>query len=57
MRTRPSVTAITMCSTGRKLWITNASVSDYYTVFAKTDPAAEHRGISCFVVEKDFPGF
>jgi alkylation response protein AidB-like acyl-CoA dehydrogenase len=43
--------------TGRKLWITNAGVSDFYTVFAKTDPDAGHRGMSCFVVEKDFPGF
>ena len=43
--------------TGRKLWITNATVSDFYTVFAKTDPDAGHRGISCFVVEKDFAGF
>ena len=43
--------------TGRKLWITNAGISDFYTVFAKTDPDAGHRGISCFVVEKDFPGF
>ena len=42
---------------GRKLWVTNAGVSDLYTVFAKTDPEAGHRGISCFVVEKDFPGF
>jgi alkylation response protein AidB-like acyl-CoA dehydrogenase len=43
--------------TGRKLWITNAGVSDFYTVFAKTDPDAGHRGVSCFVVEKSFPGF
>jgi len=42
---------------GRKLWITNAGVSDFYTVFAKTDPDAGHRGISCFVVDKGFPGF
>src|SRR4029079_5871327 len=35
----------------------NAGVSDLYTVFAKTDPDAGHRGISCFVVEKGFPGF
>ncbi|MFZ4585805.1 MAG: acyl-CoA dehydrogenase family protein [Acidimicrobiia bacterium] len=42
---------------GRKMWITNAGVSDFYTVFAKTDPDAAHRGISAFVVEKDFPGF
>ena len=42
---------------GRKHWITNAGVSDYYTVFAKTDPDAGHRGISVFVVESTFPGF
>src|SRR5262245_20184390 len=42
---------------GRKHWITGAGVSDYYTVFAKTDPDAGHRGISAFVVESAFPGF
>ena len=42
---------------GRKIWITNAGVSDFYTVFAKTDPDAGHRGISAFVVERDMPGF
>ena len=36
---------------GSKHWITNAGISDIYTVFAKTDPSAGHRGISCFVVE------
>ncbi|MGH9017145.1 MAG: acyl-CoA dehydrogenase family protein, partial [Acidimicrobiales bacterium] len=39
---------------GTKYWITNAGVSDVYTVFAKTDPDAGHRGISCFVVEADW---
>jgi len=43
--------------TGRKFWITNAGVSDFYTVFAKTDPDAGTRGISAFVVEADFEGF
>ena len=42
---------------GRKMWITGAGVSDYYTVFAKTDPSGGHRGISVFVVESSFPGF
>jgi alkylation response protein AidB-like acyl-CoA dehydrogenase len=42
---------------GRKLWVTNAGVSDFYTVFLKTDSDAGHRGISCLVVEKGFPGF
>ncbi|MGZ8735349.1 MAG: acyl-CoA dehydrogenase family protein, partial [Acidimicrobiia bacterium] len=43
--------------TGRKVWITNAGVSDFYTVFAKSDPDAGHRGISAFLVEADRPGF
>ena len=40
--------------TGTKHWITNAGVSDTYTVFAKTDPAAGHRGITAFLVEADW---
>ena len=42
---------------GSKRFITNAGVAHLYTVFAKTDPAAGHRGISCFLVEADTPGF
>jgi alkylation response protein AidB-like acyl-CoA dehydrogenase len=42
---------------GTKYWITNAGISDTYTVFAKTDADAGHRGISCFLVEKTAPGF
>jgi alkylation response protein AidB-like acyl-CoA dehydrogenase len=42
---------------GTKYWITNAGISDTYTVFAKTDPDGGHRGISCFLVEKTMPGF
>jgi alkylation response protein AidB-like acyl-CoA dehydrogenase len=57
MRTRAVRDGDHYVLTGRKLWITNAGVSDYYTVFAKTDPDAGHRGISCFVVEKAFSGF
>jgi alkylation response protein AidB-like acyl-CoA dehydrogenase len=37
---------------GVKRWITNAGVSEFYTVFALTDPSARSRGISAFVVEK-----
>jgi len=37
---------------GTKRWITNAGVSDYYTVLAVTDPEAGAKGISAFVVEK-----
>jgi alkylation response protein AidB-like acyl-CoA dehydrogenase len=39
---------------GRKHWITNAGISDIYVVFAKTDPAAGSRGVSAFLVERDF---
>jgi alkylation response protein AidB-like acyl-CoA dehydrogenase len=39
---------------GSKYWITNAGISDTYTVFAKTDMSAGARGISCFLVEKDW---
>ncbi|MBO4141686.1 acyl-CoA dehydrogenase family protein [Micromonospora tulbaghiae] len=41
---------------GVKRWITNAGVSEYYTVFAVTDPTARSKGISAFVVEKSDPG-
>jgi alkylation response protein AidB-like acyl-CoA dehydrogenase len=41
---------------GVKRWITNAGVSDYYTVFAVTDPEKRSAGISAFVVEKTDPG-
>jgi alkylation response protein AidB-like acyl-CoA dehydrogenase len=39
---------------GTKYWITNAGVSDIYTVFAKTDSDAGSRGVSCFIVESDW---
>ena len=38
---------------GGKLWISNGSVADTVTIFAKTDPDAGHRGISTFVVRPD----
>ena len=42
---------------GAKRWITNAGVSEFYTVFAVTDPDAGANGISAFVVEKSDEGF
>ena len=42
---------------GGKRFITNAGVADLYTVFAKTDPALGHDGISAFLVEATLPGF
>jgi len=51
MRTRAVRDGDGYVLTGAKHWITNAGVSDTYTVFAVTDPAAGRRGISCFLVE------
>ena len=42
---------------GNKMWITNGPDADVYVVYAKTDPAAASRGISAFIVERDYPGF
>jgi alkylation response protein AidB-like acyl-CoA dehydrogenase len=53
MRTRAVRDGDTYVITGTKSWVTNAGISDLYIVFAKTDPDAGHRGISCFVVERD----
>ncbi len=52
MKTRAVVDGDHYVLDGVKRWITNAGVSDYYTVFAVTDPDARSRGISAFVVEK-----
>jgi len=41
---------------GRKTYISNAGIADFYTVFASTDAAAGAKGISCFVVPADAPG-
>ncbi|HTJ37264.1 MAG TPA: acyl-CoA dehydrogenase family protein [Dactylosporangium sp.] len=56
MKTRAERDGDSWVLNGVKRWITNAGVSEYYTVFAVTDPAARSRGISAFVVEKSDPG-
>ncbi len=42
---------------GSKIFITNGYVAGIFIVFAMTDPALKTKGISAFIVEKDFPGF
>ncbi len=42
---------------GSKTFISNASYSDFFVVFAYTDKAAKHRGMSAFIVERNRPGF
>jgi acyl-CoA dehydrogenase len=41
---------------GAKVWISNATEASFIVLFAKTDPAAGHRGISAFIIERDTPG-
>ncbi|HEX8243735.1 MAG TPA: acyl-CoA dehydrogenase [Longimicrobium sp.] len=43
--------------TGRKLWITNGGEAEVFIVFANVGPSAGYRGITAFVVEKEFGGF
>ena len=42
---------------GAKMWITNGPDADVYIIYAKTDPEGGSKGISAFIVERDFPGF
>ncbi|MDJ0929911.1 isovaleryl-CoA dehydrogenase [Breoghania sp.] len=42
---------------GSKMWITNGPQADTLIVYAKTDPDAGPRGITAFIIEKDFSGF
>lgn len=42
---------------GQKLWITNGKESNLFIIIATVDPAAGYKGITAFLVEKDFPGF
>lgn len=42
---------------GRKMWITNGNEAGIFLVFANVDPSKGYRGITAFVVERDFPGF
>lgn len=42
---------------GRKLWITNAAEAGLFLLFANVAPEAGYKGITCFLVERDFSGF
>jgi len=42
---------------GTKCWITNGTEAETFVVFAYTDPSLRHKGVTAFIVEKDFPGF
>jgi len=42
---------------GRKLWITNGAEAGVFVIFANANPSAGYKGITAFIVERDFPGF
>src|SRR6476469_104668 len=43
--------------TGQKLWITNGNEAEIFVLFATVDPEAGYKGITAFIVEKQFEGF
>ncbi len=43
--------------TGRKLWITNAAEAGFFLLFANARPDAGYRGVTAFLIERNFPGF
>src|SRR5580692_11794102 len=57
LQTRAELKGSEYVLSGRKLWITNAKEAGLFVLFATLDPAAGYKGITAFLVEKDFPGF
>jgi butyryl-CoA dehydrogenase/short/branched chain acyl-CoA dehydrogenase len=57
LQTRAELKAGDYVLNGRKLWITNAKEAGVFVLFATVDPAAGYKGITAFLVDKDFPGF
>jgi isovaleryl-CoA dehydrogenase len=57
MRTRAEKKGDKYILNGTKMFITNGPIADVAVVYAKTDPDVGQKGISAFIVEKDFPGF
>jgi alkylation response protein AidB-like acyl-CoA dehydrogenase len=57
MQTRAELRGNEYRINGRKLWITNAKEAEVFILLANTDPSAGYRGITAFIVERNFPGF
>ncbi|WP_375201133.1 isovaleryl-CoA dehydrogenase [Hyphococcus sp.] len=57
MKTRAEKKGDRYILNGNKMWITNGPGADTLVVYAKTDPDAGPRGITAFLIEKDFKGF
>lgn len=57
MQTRAQLKGSDYVLNGRKLWITNGKEAGIFVLFATVDPAAGYKGITAFLVEKNFSGF
>ena len=57
MKLRAEKKGDTYILNGGKFWITNGPSADVLVVYAKTEPDANSRGITAFLIEKDFTGF
>ena len=57
LQTRAELKGSDYVLNGRKLWITNAKEAGIFVLFATADPGAGYKGITAFVIEKEFPGF
>src|SRR3954469_21173177 len=57
MRTRADRKGDRYVLNGTKMWITNGPVAETFVVYAKTDPTAGSRGMTAFIIEKNFAGF
>ncbi|HTS05818.1 MAG TPA: acyl-CoA dehydrogenase [Candidatus Eisenbacteria bacterium] len=57
LQTRATLKGSEYVLNGRKLWITNGKEAGLFILFATLDPSAGYKGITAFLIEKDFPGF
>jgi alkylation response protein AidB-like acyl-CoA dehydrogenase len=57
LQTRAELKGSDYVLNGRKLWITNGKEAGVFILFATVDPAAGYKGITAFIIEKEFPGF
>src|SRR5689334_19670571 len=57
LQTRAELKGTDYVLNGRKLWITNGKEAGVFILFATVDPSAGYKGITAFIIEKEFPGF
>jgi len=57
MTTQAKLDGDSFVLSGRKMWITNGAEAGLYLLFANADPSKGYKGITGFIVERDFPGF